>query len=97
MQQRHDWPKQNQAPGQVTECPSTAMLISLDIDYPHLFHHLIMRQIGGDLGYRRVMQREKRKLAGRIEPIQNLDPAGADSAMSVVDHHIGVRMLSRAG
>lgn len=97
MQQRHNWPKQNQVPRQVTECPSTAMLISMGIDYPHLLHHLIMGQIGGDFSYHWIMQREKRKLAGHIKPIQNLDPTSADPAMTVVDHHIRMRTLSRAG
>lgn len=95
VQQRHHRPECSNPTGQIPKRRRTTVLSSVNIDNPHFFHHLVVRQIRSHLGHLRVVKRQKRQPPAPIESIENTHPSGADSAVTIVDDDIGLWTIFR--
>jgi hypothetical protein len=60
-----------------------------------LLHELVVSQIRTELGRAAIVQREEREPGVTVPPSQSGDLSGTETAMSIVDHHIRLRSVSR--
>lgn len=94
---RHRPPQPAKAEREVTHCCRPPVAVATGVDDAHLLHHSLVCQVGPPLGDTRIVQRQIGEFFLAIPPRQFADLGGADSAVAVVDYHVGAGPLVRAG
>ncbi len=72
------------------------MPMAVAVDQAHFLHQSVGRHFGPALGDFGIVKRKIAELLLAVPPRQFADLGRADPAIAVVDHHLGIRPISRA-